>query len=149
MIVRPFQTADRDAVAAMLTDCGAFSDEEVRVALGMVDSGDYILFVVESDGIVSAYACIGPTPLTRSTWHLYWICVHPRAQRRGIGTALQNHVESFVRTESGERLVVETSGRPDYEDTRRFYDHRGYRQAGRIPDYYKPGDDCVFYFKVL
>jgi ribosomal protein S18 acetylase RimI-like enzyme len=149
LIVRPLQASDREAVARMLDDCAVFSQEEVRVALAMVDSGDYTFFAVELDGAVRGYACIGRTPLTLATWHLYWICIHPGAQRRGAGMALQQHVEEFIRSQKGERLVLETSGRADYERTRRFYERAGYQQAGRIPGYYKAGDDCVFYFKEL
>jgi len=149
LTIRPLQAPDREAVAGMLVDCGAFSGEEVRVALEMVDSGDYTVFVVEQDGAVCGYSCIGRTPLTLTTWHLYWICIHPRAQRRGAGMALQQYVEEFIRSQKGERLVLETSGRADYERTRRFYERAGYQQAGRIPGFYKAGDDCVFYFKLL
>jgi ribosomal protein S18 acetylase RimI-like enzyme len=149
LTIRPLQASDRGAVAGMLVDCAAFSEEEVRVALEMVDCGGYVLFAVEMDGAVCGYACIDHTPLTMSTWHLYWICVHPRAQRRGVGTSLQQYIEDFIRSQKGERVVLETSGRPDYERTRRFYERAGYKPAGRIRDYYKPGDDCVFYFKVL
>jgi ribosomal protein S18 acetylase RimI-like enzyme len=156
MIVREMMPEDRDAVQGLLIDSEAFSQEEVRVALQLVDEGlaggcegDYPLLVAELEGCVCGYVCIGRTPLTRSTWHLYWICVHPRAQRCGIGRALQTRVEEFIRGRGGERIVVETSGRPDYERSRRFYERAGYRVAGRIPGYYKPGDDCVFHYKVL
>jgi len=149
LTIRPFEASDRDAVAGMLVDCAAFSDEEVRVALEMVDCRGYLLFVIEEDGAVRGYACIDRTPLTVSTWHLYWICVHPGAQRRGVGTSLQQYIEDFIRSQAGERVVLETSGRPDYERTRRFYERSGYEPAGRIRDYYKPGDDCVLYLKVL
>ena len=44
---------------------------------------------------------------------------------------------------------LETSGRPDYEATRRFYRAAGFTEAGRVPDFYKPGDDCVVYYKAL
>jgi ribosomal protein S18 acetylase RimI-like enzyme len=49
----------------------------------------------------------------------------------------------------GERLVLETSGRPDYERSRRFYERAGFTVQGRIPDFYKPGDDCLIYCKIL
>jgi ribosomal protein S18 acetylase RimI-like enzyme len=156
LIVRPLVDADRPGIAEMLVESGSFSDEEVRVALEMIDLGlkdgpehGYPLFAAEVDGAVGGYACIGPTPLTRSTWHLYWICVHPQQQGRNVGRELHSHIEHYVRVRQGERLVVETSGRPDYERQRRFYEAVGYCVAGRIRDYYKPGDDCVFYCKVL
>jgi len=156
MTIRPLAREDCEAIRESLVDCQAFSPEEIKMALEMIEAGlagglagDYPLFLTECDGRACGYVCIGRTPLTRSTWHLYWICVHPRAQGRGLGQALQRHVEEFIRSRGGERIVVETSGRPDYQRARRFYQRAGYRALGRIPDYYKLNDDCVFYCKVL
>jgi ribosomal protein S18 acetylase RimI-like enzyme len=156
LTTRKMIAADLPAVREVLVASGAFSDEEVRSALDMLDAGlageqedGYWLFVAEADAQVRGYVCISPTPLTTSTWHLYWICVDPGARRCGIGRALQAHAEQFIRARGGERMVLETSGRPDYEPSRRFYEQAGYRPAGRIRDYYKPGDDCVFYCKIL
>ena len=156
MTIRELVPADREAVCQLLRESPAFSSEEVRVAIEVLDAGlaggpegDYPLFGAEADGRICGYVCIGRTPMTRSTWHLYWICVHPNAQHHGIGQALQAQIEQFIRARGGERMVLETSGRPDYEPSRRFYLQAGYRAGGRIRDYYKPGDDCVFYCKVL
>jgi ribosomal protein S18 acetylase RimI-like enzyme len=156
MTIRPMTAGDREDVREMLEMSQAFSHTEVEVALDLVDAGvaagpegDYALLVAEVGGLARGYVCIGRTSFTLSTWHLYWICVHPDAQRCGIGRALQTAAERFMRDRGGERVVLETSGRPDYERSRRFYERAGYRVAGRIADYYKPGDDCVFYYKVL
>ena len=62
---------------------------------------------------------------------------------------MQAHAEGFIRSLGGERLVLETSSRADYERTRRFYRHGGYEQVGFIRDFYRPGDDCVMFCKVL
>ncbi len=141
----------------MLEACGAFTEEEVRVALEVLDDGlrgglegDYPLFAAERNGnVVVGYVCVGKTPLTRGTWHEYWICVHPSAQHQGVGRKLQAHAEKFVRSRGGERLVLETSGRRAYARTRRFYRQSGYRAVGRIADFYGPGDGCVVFCKVL
>jgi ribosomal protein S18 acetylase RimI-like enzyme len=95
------------------------------------------------------YVCAGSTPLTASTWHLNWICVHPEAAGRGLVRALQERLEELVRARGGRRVVVETSGRADYARARRFYEAAGYRRAGEIPDFYADGDSCVFYWKSL
>jgi len=156
MIVRELLGKDRAAVHEMLVACGAFTAEEVGVALELIDesisSGEnrrYVCFAAEADGEVRGYVCIGKTPLTVATWYLYWICVHPRAQGTGIGRALQVHVETFIREQGGERLVLETSSQASYERARRFYAEDGYQQVGRIRDFYKPNDDCIIFCKEL
>ena len=150
--IRSVAAADREDVRDMLAACGLFSAEEMQVALEMMDSGlngEYSLVGAERDGRLRGYACVGKAALTLSSWYLYWICVHPDAQRAGVGRLLQEHIEEVVRDSGGDRLVLETSGRRDYERTRRFYDRAGFAPVGRIPDFYKPGDDCVIYVKPL
>jgi ribosomal protein S18 acetylase RimI-like enzyme len=156
LIVREAQPADRNAIHEALIACGAFTEEEIRVALEILDlglvggpEGDYPVFVAEADGRICGYVCLGRTPLTVSTWHLYWICVHPAAKRTGIGRALQEYAEFFVRSRGGQRVVLETSGKSNYSPAHAFYRRAGYTVVGRIPDFYKPGDDCLVYCKTL
>ena len=154
--IRELIEADRESIREILVACAAFTEEEVRVAMEVLadglaggPDGDYPLFAAELDGCVRGYVCVGKTPLTRATWHEYWLCVHPAAQRNGIGHALQAYAEAFVRSRGGERLVLETSSLPNYARARRFYRQAGYRRVGRIRDFYRPGDDCVMFSKVL
>jgi ribosomal protein S18 acetylase RimI-like enzyme len=150
--VRPPTAGDRHSVYEALTQCGAFTDDEVRVAIEMFDlglAGDYSLLGIETEGVLRAYACFGKANLTERSWYLYWICVHPAVQGTGIGRALQRTVEEFVRQQGGDRLVLETSGRSDYERSRRFYGRAGFTVQGCIPDFYRPGDDCIIYCKTL
>ena len=151
MLIRGLRAADLQEVHAILLACGSvFTGEEVRVALEMADApDDYALFAAEVGGKVRGFACAGRTPLTAATWHLYWIAVHPGEQGTGVGRALQARVESFVRAQGGERIVLETSGRADYDRARRFYGDGGYREVGHIDAYYRAGDDCIIFCKVL
>jgi ribosomal protein S18 acetylase RimI-like enzyme len=153
MLIRALRAEDRAAVEEMLTACGAFSGEEIRVALELVDAGlengDYALLALEIAETVRGFVCFGETPLTASTWDLYWLCIHPDAQRTGAGRALQAGAEECARERGGERIRVETSGRADYARARGFYEKAGYRVVGVIPDFYKPGDDCVIFCKAL
>jgi ribosomal protein S18 acetylase RimI-like enzyme len=150
--VRGPAASDRHLVHEALTRCGVFNEDEIRVAIEMFDSGlagDYSLLGIETGGALRAYACFGKAGLTQRSWYLYWLCVHPAVQRTGIGRTLERTVEDFVRHTGGDRLVLETSGRPDYERSRRFYERAGFTVHGRIPDFYKPGDDCIIYCKIL
>jgi GNAT superfamily N-acetyltransferase len=135
-----------------LTRSGAFNAEEVRVAMDMFDAGlagDYTVLVADANGTPAGYACVGRASLTERSWYEYWMCVRPDAQGSGVGQALQRQVEDIVHHLGGERLVLETSGRPDYARARRFYERAGFSVQGRIPDFYRPGDDCVIYCKRL
>lgn len=141
-------------MAEALRACGVFSDEELAVARDVIDAGlatgldgDYPLFVAEVAGRVRGYVCVGRTPLTRGTWHLYWICVHPASQGLGVGQRLQDEAERFVRARGGERILLETSSTAGYAAARAFYERAGYTVVGRVADFYKPGDDCVMYCK--
>jgi ribosomal protein S18 acetylase RimI-like enzyme len=156
MNIRELAATDRQAIEGILAESGAFSPEERAVALELVSeslqegaTGDYPHFVAEMDNEPAAYICLGRTPMTKSTWHLYWICVRPARQRCGIGRMLHDFAEQFVRARFGQRIVLETSGRPDYAGSRQFYLAIGYRPAGEIRDYYGPGDSCLYYCKEL
>jgi ribosomal protein S18 acetylase RimI-like enzyme len=153
--IRPFQPADRDPVAILLRETGAFTADEVDVALEIMDTviehpdqGDYELFVATSDeGAQNGFLCIGPTPLTIGTFDLYWIAVKPSFGRQGIGRSLLEFGEERVRMRGGRLIVAETSSQPSYAGTRAFYEMNGYVAVARIRDFYTPGDDLVIYGK--
>ena len=144
--IRELRPTDRETIREMLHACGAFTDEEVRVAMEVLDDGlagglegDYPLFAAELDGQVRGYVCVGKTPLTRGTWHEYWICVHPAAQRQGVGQALQSHAEEFC------ALAARRASRSRDQRTRRLRADAAILSAsaaisvvGRISDFYAP-----------
>ncbi len=148
--------SDRPAIARLLREAGNFTDEECVVGLEIVDvylsdaptagvNGDYPTVVAERDGAVVGYATFGRTPMTESTWHLYFIAADVRIRRAGIGRALCSAIRDVAVVRGGRRLVLETSGRELYDATRAFYDATGFVEEGRIADYYSPGDAVVYY----
>ena len=156
MLIRPLNATDRAAIAEMLDRCGAFNWEEIRVALEVFEEGlsakcpdAYVLFGAEVEGGLRGYVCVGHVPLTVNSWDIYWLCVHPCAQRLGLGRALLAHGEDYVRQQGGGRMVAQTSGRADYARAHEFYASLGYALVGRVPDYFSEGDDGLFFCKVL
>jgi ribosomal protein S18 acetylase RimI-like enzyme len=156
IVIRPLEPGDAQAVRQILVACAVFTPEEINVALGLMRDvfveqtpESYFLFGADIQGVVQGYVCLGKLPLTRGTWHLYWIAVQPRVQSRGIGQALQNFAEEFVHARAGERIGVETSSRTDYARARKFYRRAGYKRVGFIRDFYKSGDDCIILCKSL
>ena len=80
---------------------------------------------------------------------MYWLAVDIRCQKRGIGRALMLRAQDLIARAGGRLIVLDTSGRADYEPTRQFYLHLGYHEASCVPDFYAPGDDKVTYAKRL
>ncbi len=152
-VLRTLNVADRGRIEEITRAAGLFREDEIPVALEVFDgaaagSPDYIALGAEHDGRLAGWICWGPTPCTLGTYDLYWMAVDPALQRAGIGTAL---VAAMERRLAGvaRLILVETAGRPDYRDTRAFYQARGYSVAATIADFYAPGDDQVVYVKSL
>ena len=156
IVVRPMVAKDKPAVMDMLRTIREFSPEEVDVAEELIDAyldssaaSGYLVCVAEVDSVITGYVCYGPTPLTKGTWDVYWVAVDPRGQGQGIGKALMAHTEGKIKESQGRLAIVETSGRPDYAKTRHFYVSVNYKEAGRILDFYAPGDDKLILEKRL
>lgn len=106
--------------------------------------------VLERPGTgVTGYTCYGRAPFTESTWDLYWIAVDPARHGDGSARRLMAEAEADIRARGGRTILVETASKESYARTRRFYESIGYAVVSRIPDFYKPGDDRITYWKKL
>jgi len=151
-VLRPLRRADRAEIERIVRATGAFREDEVVVAMELVDaeaSEGYRFVVAEVEGQVAGYACFGATPLTIGTFDLYWIAVDPALQGRGIGRALFDAAVEAVRAEGGRMLLIETGGKSSYGATRKAYLAWGCREVARVPDFYEVGDDKVVYARLL
>lgn len=151
MIVR-----DKPAVIQMLRNMPEFNPAEVIVAEEVLDDylrdsirSGYHVFVAETGSSIVGYICYGPTPLTEGTWDIYWLAVAPNQQRKGIGKSLLTFAEGNIKETSGRIAIIETSSRPEYEATARFYRTLGYELACHITDFYAPNDDKLILIKRL
>ena len=88
-----------------------------------------------------------PEPITEGTWNVLLIAVDPQAHGKGIGQGLMRYIEAQLVEEGVRVLLVETSGTPEFERTRHFYDQLGYDREARIRDYYAADDDKVIFRK--
>jgi len=155
MQIRELERRDVEPLKRILQATNVFSDEEVEVAVELMEATlekteDYIQrTIVDDENTVQGYYCVGATPMTRSTFDLYWIAVNPDFHGKGIGFQLLNDCEQTVRSMSGNLIVVETSSLPKYESTRKFYARNNYVETARLRDYYAPGDDLMIFTKHL
>jgi GNAT superfamily N-acetyltransferase len=154
--IRPMDPEDKEAVMRILRATPEFTPDEVIVAEELIDSylsdpvgSGYLTMVAEVNSEVAGYICWGLTPLTEGTWDIYWIATARMKQGQGIGTALLASVEANVKESQGRLVFIETSSKPGYEKTERFYRSHGYELICRIPDFYAPGDDKLILQKRL
>ncbi|WP_274373972.1 MULTISPECIES: GNAT family N-acetyltransferase [Synergistales] len=141
---------------ALAERSGAFSPAEMEI-LGEVladwaedPQSGYFVLEENLEGRRAGFLVYGPTPMTDFAYDLYWIAVDPPFQRRGVGLRLLRRLDGAL-DERGARAVirVETSGKASYEGQRRFYEAGGYRECGRLADFYGEGDDLVLYGRSL
>jgi len=168
-VLRSLESTDRAALEAALRSDDTFRDDEVAVALELIDdalgsdSSDYWfrLVVPGGDGEldnrvgreqtppVLGYICYGPTPMTESSFDLYWIVVHAAARGQGIARLLIDSMEEHLGQKGASGIRIETSHLESYGSARRVYERHRYVEVGRIPDFYRGGDDLVTFYKKL
>jgi ribosomal protein S18 acetylase RimI-like enzyme len=158
-MITTLKKSDRDKIHKILVDTNNFHDEEISVAMELIDihidvkeQRDYEIFVdrnEEDENIINGYVCIGQRPLTEGTYDLYWIAVNPAIQSKGLGSKLIKHIEEHIKNKNGRLVLIETSGKPSYEKERKFYEKNLYQKFVEIKDFYKKDDSLVVYGKYL
>lgn len=156
MKIRPICAEDRDVLEDAVT--ASFRVDEIAVALELIDDcidgqNDYRALVAAgvpgAPSGVGGYICYGQTPMTLSTYDLYWIVTHPDARGRGVAQKLIQAMELDLSGRGATGVRVETSETDGYDAARRLYARLGYPEVARLPDFYRPGDSLVIYYKRL
>jgi len=161
MELRPILPADREPLADLLRRIDVFDLAEREVALELVDEslqrpgpeGYQCILAVAPDGgggtSLLGYVCFGKTPMTEHTYDMYWIAVDPAHQGQGVGARLLDAMADKALADGGRGIRVETSSTDAYGGSLRFYLNRGFRIVGRIPAFYREGDDLMILFREL
>jgi predicted N-acetyltransferase YhbS len=147
---------DGDSISQITRSVGVFNSEEIACVQELWDAylqqgeaSGYSFLVFRDGDRVLGYACFGPRALAEGVYDFYWLATDPDVQQRGVGRALVRQVEEQVAALHGRLLLIETSGAPNYQATRRFHEACGYRYQAVIHDFYAPGDDLLIYGKTF
>jgi ribosomal protein S18 acetylase RimI-like enzyme len=149
------QDGDRARIAELLGALDAFTDDERAVALELCDLGladpegdDYrFLLAFAAPDRLAGYLCWGRTPMTESTYDLYWLGTSPEFARRGVARGLLAGLEAAIARAGGGLVRVETGSREGHGAAVSFYDALGFARAVTVADLYGEGDDLILFIK--
>lgn len=145
---RPLQPGDSEAVRSLLWAAVGVTPYVDRLAelLSAAEHGDpeSRALVVERDGTVAALAMYGPVAGAIGTWHLSTAIVAPSVELREVGRAIVESVASHARDAGGRLLVAELPADPAIGRTLILLRANGFRQEGRIPDFFRDGVALLF-----
>lgn len=148
--------ADVARLEEIICHTGVFYPEEIPVARELLDdclaqaASDYYRgFLTQRGDEILGYALYVEAAGTLGTFELYWLAVDPVCQGMGVGRQLMEELERQVNAAQGLRIYISTSARPEYEPARRLYTACGYELAGCLPNYFRQGDDLLYFYKSL
>ncbi len=155
--IRPVQPDERARLLDIAVSTGLFQPADAEGLLGSVLDdlaagglpAGHAAVAVDSAGTgrAAGWAYYAPDAYAGNVWNLWWIGVDPAAHGTGVGRVLLEHVEGVVSGSEGRVLVIETSDLPSMARARAFYARAGYRERGRIPDFYADGEAKVIFSK--
>lgn len=145
---RPIAQGDASGVRALvLASLGVtpYVDREMEL-VELAERGDAEVrsLVIERDGTVAALALFGPVAGAQGTWKLYSLLMAERVEPRQVGGILIDAVVAVVKNEHGRLLTAEMPADPVIGKSLTLLRARGFRQEGRIPDFFR--DDVALLF---
>ena len=152
MNIRPSTSSDVPSLAKVADASELFPGEMLpEMISGYLSGGESqgVWLTYELEGEAAGFCFAVPEKLTDGTWNMLAIAVHPTYQGRGAGSALVKHLEATLLARSQRVLIADTSGTPEFKQTRAFYRKNGYSEEARIRDFWAEGNDKVVFRKLL
>ncbi len=120
--------------------------EAARRALGDMLAGTRLGFVAEDAGGVIGFVVYTVEGTFVHSGYVRAVAVAPDAQRRGVGGRLMDAAEAAILGRGPNVFLLVSAWNTDAQ---RFYERRGYRRVGEIPDYVRRGITECLYRKTL
>ncbi|MCK0128674.1 GNAT family N-acetyltransferase [Erythrobacter sp. F6033] len=148
--IRPLESRDLERARYLVGENEMFPPEMLEdMTAPFFENDPDQRWVVFDDGAVDGIAYYLPEQMAEGVWNLLMIAVDPKRHGQGLGTQLMRFVEAELAAAGNRILLVDTSGKDEFERTRSFYDMLGYDREACIRDYWTSGDDKVTFRKVL
>jgi ribosomal protein S18 acetylase RimI-like enzyme len=147
---------DPDTIEEIVRSTSFFYEDEIPIARQLAEEtlthgakAGYKFIFAEDNGRTLGYAAYGHVDGTDGTYDLYWIAVHNSARGKGIGTSILTEIIEQLIKSNARQLIAETSSLPKYEPTRCFYLNNSFVLQASLPDFFRIGDDKLFYIRRL
>lgn len=116
-------------------------------ALGSVDDGYWL--VRDAQRAVCAVIGVRMNAERTGIFEVSALAIHSACRRRGVGRRLLELALRFVAEAKGRGLLFETSSDPSYAPMHKLLANLGFKQVGRFPDFYYPGEDTLWYYRTV
>lgn len=100
--------------------------------------------LIERDGTVAALALYGPIAGTANTWRLSAALVAPQLDVADVGRAIVDAVVGRVRVQGARLLVAELADDPALGRSLALLQANGFREEGRVRDFFRAGVALLF-----
>ena len=147
---------DKEVFLQIANNTGVFNPPEIEIFKELLDEyeeypeEDYFLYQEKRDVSVVGFVFFTRTLITEFSWDIYWLMVDKTCQGQGIGKRLLTAVEEHVLALQQKAIIrVETSTKKEYAHARNLYERIGYKESGRIPNFYAIGDDLITLYKEI
>ncbi|MCR9198574.1 MAG: GNAT family N-acetyltransferase [Planctomycetaceae bacterium] len=150
-MIRAAEPRDFDRLVEVAIASALFEAEQSELISQMLrsQSATEIWLTAEVEEQPVGVACLTPEKMTSGTWNLLMIAVPPSHQRKGVGKSMFDYVQSWIATNGGRMLIIETAGDPAFSYVRTFYAREGFEQEATIRDFYEKGGDRVVFRRLV
>ncbi len=151
MIIRPLGDCDVNACASLMLAIPLWAryrmtPERARATFADVREGSSSGVVAEDDGRIIGFLVYRVRGTFVHSGYILDVGVAPDAQNRGVGRQLMDAAEADI-FRHGPNVFLMVSA--FNTGAQRFYEERGYRRVGEIPDYVRRGITEILYRKTL
>lgn len=145
---RPLHAGDAEPVRALIWGVLGITPYVDRVTelLEAAERGDpeSRALVIERDGTVASLALFGPVAGASDAWHLSMVLLTPEVGLRDVGRAIVQGVVEAVSALGARLLVAELPADAALGRSLSLLRANGFREEGRVRDYYRDGVALLF-----
>ncbi|HEU4993937.1 MAG TPA: hypothetical protein VFT29_03925 [Gemmatimonadaceae bacterium] len=145
---RSISPSDAEPVRALVLSALGVTPYLDRVIelLAAAERGDpeSLARIIERDGTVAALALFGPVSGAAGAWHLNMVLLAPRVEPSEVGGAIIDAVMEAAKLEDARLVMAELPADAALGRTLSLLRANGFRQEGRIPDFYRDGVALLF-----